>query len=52
MKGQNNFETRHKTKNGDIRDVLITMQKITLQDKLVFYAIFRDVTKKENWKRR
>ena len=44
--GNDNFLSRHKTKNGDIRDVLITIQKIFLHGKPVLYAIFRDVTDK------
>ncbi|MGZ4048632.1 MAG: PAS domain-containing sensor histidine kinase [Bacteroidia bacterium] len=44
--GKDNFLSRHKTKNGDIRDVQITIQKIFLQGNPVLYAIFRDVTDK------
>jgi len=44
--GKGNFLSRHKTKNGDIRDVQITIQKISLHGKRVLYAIFRDVTDK------
>ncbi len=44
--GQNSFETRHKTKNGDIRDVQVTILKITFHDKPVLYTIFRDITEK------
>jgi len=44
--GMDNFLSRHKTKNGDIRDVQITIQKIFLHGKPVLYAIFRDVTDK------
>jgi PAS domain S-box-containing protein len=46
MEGQGNFETRHKTKNGDIRDVQVTILKITFHDKPVLYTIFRDITEK------
>ena len=44
--GHDNFETRHKTKNGDTRDVHVTVQKILLHGKPVLYAIYRDVTDK------
>jgi PAS domain S-box-containing protein len=44
--GQDSFETRHKTKNGDIRDVQVTILKITFHDKPVLYTIFRDITEK------
>ena len=44
--GQDSFETRHKTKKGDIRDVQVTILKITFHDKPVLYTIFRDITEK------
>lgn len=44
--GKDNFLSRHKTKNGSIRDVQTTIQKILLQGKPILYAIFRDVTDK------
>jgi len=44
--GSDDFTTRHKTKNGEIRDVHVIVQKIILDDKPVFYAIYRDITDK------
>lgn len=44
--GHDDFITIHKTKNGEIRDVNVMVQKITLHDKVVFYAIYRDITEK------
>ena len=44
--GHDNFITRHKTKNGQIRDVHVIVQKIMLNEKPVLYAIFRDITDK------
>lgn len=44
--GHDDFQTRHKTKNGDTRDVQVTVQKILLHGKPVLYAIYRDVTDK------
>ena len=42
--GHDDFITRHKTKNGEIRDIHAIVQRIMLHDKPVFYAIFRDIT--------
>ncbi len=44
--GHDNFITRHKTKNGEIKDVHVIVQKIILRDKPVLYAIYRDITDK------
>ncbi|HVT85188.1 MAG TPA: PAS domain S-box protein [Chitinophagaceae bacterium] len=44
--GEYSFETKHRTKNGDIRDVQVTVRKITLNEKLLFYTIYRDITEK------
>ncbi len=44
--GQDNFESRHKKKNGDVIDVQISVKKILLHGKPVLYAIFRDITDK------
>ncbi len=44
IEGHDDFITRHKTKNGETRDVHVIVQKITLHDKPVFYAIYRDIT--------
>ncbi len=44
--GGDDFISRHKTKNGEIRDVHVIVQKIMLNDKPVFYALFRDITDK------
>ncbi|MDP4283650.1 MAG: PAS domain S-box protein [Bacteroidota bacterium] len=42
--GHDDFITRHKTKNGEIRDVHVIVQKILLHENPVFYAIYRDIT--------
>ncbi|HVT86802.1 MAG TPA: PAS domain S-box protein, partial [Chitinophagaceae bacterium] len=44
--GEDNFETKHRAKNGDIREVQVTVRRITLNEKPVFYVIFRDITEK------
>ncbi|MDO8794854.1 MAG: ATP-binding protein [Vicinamibacterales bacterium] len=42
--GHASFETRHRTKQGDIRIVLVTVQRIELSGQSVLHCIFRDVT--------
>lgn len=42
--GYDSFETRHRTKQGDIKTVLVTVQKIELSGQPVLHCIFRDVT--------
>jgi PAS domain S-box-containing protein len=46
--GHDDFITRHKTKNGEIKDIHVIVQKITLQGTPVLYAIYRDITEKVN----
>lgn len=43
-KGHDSFETRHRTKQGDIRTVLVTVQEIESSGQPVLHCIFRDVT--------
>ena len=38
------FETKHRTKNGDIREVIATSQMIELSGKKFIHSIYRDVT--------
>lgn len=42
--GQGSFETKHRAKNGETRDVLVTIKKTELHGKPFFYAVFRDIT--------
>lgn len=42
--GRNDFETKHRTKQGEIRNVLVTVQVIELAGHRVFHSIFRDIT--------
>ncbi|MBI5750108.1 MAG: PAS domain S-box protein [Nitrospinae bacterium] len=42
--GQDTFERRHKTKAGDIRNVLISVKLINLSGKVLLYCIIRDIT--------
>jgi PAS domain S-box-containing protein len=42
--GNDQFETKHRTKNGEIRDVVVTVQAIELSGKTFLHSIYRDVT--------
>ena len=42
--GGGEFETKHRTKNGDIRDVLVTTRTVELAGKTFLYCIFHDIT--------
>ena len=42
--GKDSFETKHRVKNGAIKNVLVTVQKIVLSGKPLFYCVFRDIT--------
>ena len=42
--GGGEFETKHRTKNGEIRDVLVTTRTVELAGKTFLYCIFHDIT--------
>lgn len=42
--GWADFETQHRTKTGEIRDVLVTFKKSELSGRIVFNVIYRDIT--------
>jgi PAS domain S-box-containing protein len=42
--GKDQFEAKHRTKNGEIRDVVVSVQAIELSGKTFFHSIYRDVT--------
>jgi len=42
--GRDDFETRHRTKDRDIRNVLVTVQTIELRGEPYLNCIFRDIT--------
>jgi len=42
--GGGEFETKHRTKNGDIRDVLMSALTLQLPDKTFVHCIFHDIT--------
>jgi PAS domain S-box-containing protein len=44
MEGGCEFETQHQTKNGDIRNVLVTTRRVELAGKTFLHAIYHDIT--------
>ena len=42
--GGGEFETKHRTKNGEIRDVLVTTRSVELRGKTLLHCIFHDIT--------
>lgn len=46
-KGGDIFETKHKTKDGGLRNVLVSTRLITIKDKKFIHSIFRDITDKK-----
>ncbi|HPG01280.1 MAG TPA: transporter substrate-binding domain-containing protein [Kiritimatiellia bacterium] len=42
--GRSDFETRQRTKQGEIRDVMVTAQALQVVGKTVYHCIWRDVT--------
>jgi sigma-B regulation protein RsbU (phosphoserine phosphatase) len=47
LAGEEGFETRHRTKSGAIKDVLVAARRIVLFDRPLLHCIFRDITE---WK--
>jgi PAS domain S-box-containing protein len=45
--GRDEFETKHRTKTGEIRDVINTVQVIELAGKKFFHLITRDITEQK-----
>jgi PAS domain S-box-containing protein len=42
--GGSEFETKHRTKDGEVRDVLVTTRTVELGGKTFLYCIFHDIT--------
>ena len=42
--GQDVFETKHRTKNGEIRDFLVSCKVVSIHGKSFIQSIFRDIT--------
>lgn len=50
-KGWDSFETKHKTKNKEFKDILVTPQLITLEDSTAMLTTFHDITKEKESER-
>ncbi|MFA5099273.1 MAG: PAS domain S-box protein, partial [Candidatus Omnitrophota bacterium] len=42
--GRSDFETRHRTRQGEIRNIFVTAQLINVMGKPVYYCVWRDIT--------
>ncbi len=45
--GRNDFETRHRTKQGDIRDIHVTAQITEILGHPVYHCVWRDITERK-----
>jgi PAS domain S-box-containing protein len=45
--GRDDFETRHRTKQGEIRDIYVTAQFITVGGNSIYHCIWRDITERK-----
>lgn len=45
------FETQHITKNGDILDMVISVQLITIKDKPYLFSVYQDITALKQYER-
>lgn len=43
-KGRHDFETKHRTKSGEVREVWVTAQRIDLAGQPAVYSLLRDIT--------
>ncbi|MDD4907443.1 MAG: PAS domain S-box protein [Candidatus Omnitrophica bacterium] len=46
--GRDDFETRHRTKQGEIRNIHVTAQTIEIMGRLVYHCVWRDITERKN----
>lgn len=46
-KGWDRFDTKHKTKDGSILDISVNARKIELDDKVLLYVAFHDITERK-----
>jgi PAS domain S-box-containing protein len=42
--GRHEFETRHRTKNGEIKNILVSAWVCEISGKQVYYCVYRDIT--------
>lgn len=47
IEGSDDFETLHRTKNGEIRNVHVWVKTLQLDKKVFFYTIFQDITERK-----
>jgi two-component system, sensor histidine kinase and response regulator len=45
--GQTDFETRHRTRQGEIRNVQVTAQSLDVQGRAVYQCVWRDITERK-----
>jgi len=45
--GKDAFETKHRTKDGKLRDILVIVQKTRISGKDIFHCIFHDITERK-----
>jgi PAS domain S-box-containing protein len=50
--GRSEFETRHRTKRGELRSVWVTLRLIEIQGRPAFHSIWRDITERQETERR
>jgi len=50
--GSDSFETKYRTKNGNIKDILINVKTIKTMDKVFLHSILQDVTEQRKVKRK
>ena len=51
MGGKFDFQTSHRTREGEIRDVLVTAQAIKLLNRTVMHTVYQDITEKKKAER-
>ncbi len=47
VRGADVFETKHRTKKGDIRDVLVTARAVSIGGRTLISAVWRDITSRK-----
>lgn len=45
------FETQHKTKNGDVLDMIISVQLITVKERPYLFSVYQDITTLKQYER-
>ncbi len=47
LEGRDDFETRHRTKGGEVRHVMVTVKSMDFSGRPAFHAIYRDITERK-----